>query len=117
MPIDLKTAKALEETEREKKKHPRDYKRKEQQNLVHWVVVDARGHMHGRLFNSKTECESLLAFDPTILTYAPIRFQKLICYPSITCHCSEFSNFVKYVNHQIVYRCKNNHETKISEYD
>lgn len=118
MPIDLSIVDKLEEEEREIKLHPKASKKSKKKltvSLTHYVLLDVNGKQWGDLYKTKEELEQCIQDFPDI--EGPIRIQKLMCFPTITCHCGEISTFLKYIGHDIKYVCKNKHLTVISEYD
>ena len=121
MPIDLEKIVQLENEEKHNKLHPKQSRREKKnyiQSLTHWVIVDIYGKQHGELCKNKGEIDSYLAMhhDELFKDGLP-RIQRLICHPSITCNCSEIATFFKYSNRFIIYKCKKDHKTRISEYD
>ena len=116
MPVDLEKIKNLASEESEMRLHPRTYKdkKKQLQNMTHWVVV-----MYGKTVNAiqknKKDCELFLEDNPQLYEDQPT-IQKLICYETIQCRCGLTSTLTGYKFKYIYYLCSNKHVTKISEY-
>ena len=117
MPVDLDKIIFLSEEQNELKKHPRTYqaKKKQMQNLTHWVVV-MNGKALVSITKNKRGCELYLEDNPQLYEDRPT-IQKLICHDTIQCDCGLTSSLYDYKFLGIYYRCPDKHITKISEYD